>query len=56
MANKLNELAQSAINKSSDLNMTPLTLTQKLEGFDADTHSGEVICDPMVGKENFNTE
>lgn len=30
MANKLNELAQSAINKSNDLNMTPLTLTQNL--------------------------
>jgi hypothetical protein len=56
MANELNEVAQSAINKSSDLNVAPLTLTQKLERFDTDAHSGEVLCGSMVGKENFNTE
>jgi hypothetical protein len=56
MANELNEVAQSAINKSSNLNVAPLTLPQKLERFDTDAHSGEVLCRPMAGKENFNTD
>ena len=56
MASKVNKVAQSDNNDSSNLRSNSLSLSQKLERFDVHLHGGELMAAPLTGIEIFNAE
>ena len=55
MKTEVHEVAQTAINHSSNLIVIQKVLSQKLERFNIRIHGGELMTIPMVGNEIFNT-